>query len=72
MAFWLIIIVLLVGASALLVVPAMRQGKESTAASRDTLNKAFYQDRLDELAQDEDQGWLRNALNWSKSCNRTC
>jgi len=34
----------------------MRQGKESTAASRDTLNKAFYQDRLDELAQDEDQG----------------
>ncbi|MFT2790845.1 c-type cytochrome biogenesis protein CcmI [Serratia sp. T13T92] len=56
MAFWLIIIVLLVGASALLVVPAMRQGKESTAASRDTLNKAFYQDRLDELAQDEDQG----------------
>ncbi|MGF6192105.1 c-type cytochrome biogenesis protein CcmI [Serratia sp. 2723] len=56
MAFWLIIIVLLVGASALLVVPVMRQGKESTAASRDTLNKAFYQDRLDELAQDEDQG----------------
>lgn len=56
MAFWLIIIVLLVGTAALLVVPAMRQGKESTAASRDTLNKAFYQDRLDELAQDEDQG----------------
>lgn len=56
MAFWLIIIVLLVGTAALLVVPAMRQGKESTAASRDTLNKAFYEDRLDELAQDEDQG----------------
>lgn len=56
MAFWLIIIVLLVGTAALLVVPAMRQGKESSAASRDTLNKAFYQDRLTELAQDEDQG----------------
>ncbi|WP_431225591.1 c-type cytochrome biogenesis protein CcmI [Serratia sp. L9] len=56
MAFWLIIIVLLVGAAALLVVPAMRQGKESEAASRDTLNKAFYQDRLSELEQDEEQG----------------
>lgn len=56
MAFWLIIIVLLVGAAALLVVPAMRQSDKSTAASRDTLNKAFYQDRLHELEQDEDQG----------------
>ncbi|CAI1856460.1 c-type cytochrome biogenesis protein CcmI [Serratia proteamaculans] len=56
MAFWLIIIVLLVGAAALLVVPAMRQSDKSTAASRDTLNKAFYQDRLQELEQDEEQG----------------
>ncbi|CAI1494390.1 Cytochrome c-type biogenesis protein CcmH precursor [Serratia quinivorans] len=56
MAFWLIIIVLLVGAAALLVVPAMRQSDKNTAASRDTLNKAFYQDRLHELEQDEDQG----------------
>ena len=56
MAFWLIIILLLVGAAALLVVPAMRQSDKSTAASRDTLNKAFYQDRLHELEQDEEQG----------------
>ncbi|CAI2493553.1 MULTISPECIES: c-type cytochrome biogenesis protein CcmI [Serratia] len=56
MAFWLIIIVLLVGAAALLVVPAMRHSGKSTAASRDTLNKAFYQDRLNELEQDEQQG----------------
>ncbi|MDW5499133.1 c-type cytochrome biogenesis protein CcmI [Pseudomonas lundensis] len=56
MAFWLIIIVLLVGAAALLVVPAMRQSDKNTAASRDTLNKAFYQDRLTELEQDEEQG----------------
>ncbi|HIC7643510.1 TPA: c-type cytochrome biogenesis protein CcmI [Serratia liquefaciens] len=56
MAFWLIIIVLLVGAAALLVVPAMRHNGKSTAASRDTLNKAFYQDRLHELEQDEQQG----------------
>ncbi|RJF56348.1 c-type cytochrome biogenesis protein CcmI [Serratia inhibens] len=56
MAFWLIIIVLLVGAAALLVVPAMRQGKQGAATSRDALNKAFYQDRLNELEQDEEQG----------------
>ncbi|MFJ7501113.1 c-type cytochrome biogenesis protein CcmI [Serratia grimesii] len=56
MAFWLIIIVLLVGAAALLVVPAMRHSGKSTAASRDALNKAFYQDRLHELEQDEEQG----------------
>ncbi|CAI1883224.1 c-type cytochrome biogenesis protein CcmI [Serratia proteamaculans] len=56
MAFWLMIIVLLVGAAALLVVPAMRQSDKSTAASRDALNKAFYQDRLHELEQDEEQG----------------
>ncbi|WP_454878479.1 c-type cytochrome biogenesis protein CcmI [Serratia inhibens] len=56
MAFWLIIIVLLAGAAALLVVPAMRQGKQGAATSRDALNKAFYQDRLNELEQDEEQG----------------
>lgn len=55
MAFWLIICVLLAGAAALLVVPAMRHGKQS-AATRDALNKAFYQDRLSELEQDEQQG----------------
>lgn len=56
MAFWLIIIVLLAGAAALLVVPAMRQGKQGAATSRDALNKALYQDRLHELELDEAQG----------------
>lgn len=56
MAFWLMIIVLLVGTAALLVVPAMRHSGKNTAASRDALNKAFYQDRLHELEQDEEQG----------------
>ncbi|KFK93835.1 MULTISPECIES: c-type cytochrome biogenesis protein CcmI [unclassified Serratia (in: enterobacteria)] len=56
MAFWLMVIVLLVGAAALLVIPTLRQSKESAAASRDALNKAFYQDRLSELEQDEQQG----------------
>lgn len=56
MAFWLIMIALLVGAALLLVVPALRQAPRDGAASRDALNKAFYQDRLQELAQDEEQG----------------
>lgn len=56
MAFWLIIIVLLAGAAALLVVPAMRQGKQGAATNRDALNKALYRDRLHELEQDEAQG----------------
>ncbi|EKF63363.1 cytochrome c biogenesis protein CcmH [Serratia plymuthica A30] len=56
MAFWLIIIVLLAGAAALLVVPAMRQSKQGAGTSRDALNKALYQDRLHELEQDEAQG----------------
>lgn len=56
MAFWLIIIVLLAGAAALLVLPAMRQSKQGAGTSRDALNKALYQDRLHELEQDEAQG----------------
>ncbi|WON75719.1 c-type cytochrome biogenesis protein CcmI [Serratia sp. UGAL515B_01] len=56
MAFWLMMIVLLVGSAALLVVPAMCQGIRSNTASRDALNKAFYQERLGELEQDEEQG----------------
>ncbi|EFE95515.1 c-type cytochrome biogenesis protein CcmI [Serratia odorifera] len=56
MAFWLIIIALLIGAAALLVVPAMRQGKADAVTSRDALNAVFYRDRLGELERDEQQG----------------
>ncbi|CNE28414.1 VacJ lipoprotein [Yersinia rohdei] len=56
MAFWLIVILLLGGAGALLVIPAMRKETNSTATTRDALNKAIYQDRLSELAEDEAQG----------------
>ncbi|MEB6336968.1 c-type cytochrome biogenesis protein CcmI [Serratia rhizosphaerae] len=56
MAFWLMIIVLLLGAAALLLVPAMRQNRADSATSRDTLNKVLYQERLSELEQDEQQG----------------
>lgn len=56
MAFWLIVIILLVVAGALLVIPAMRQNQHASATTRDELNKAIYQDRLSELAEDEAQG----------------
>lgn len=58
MAFWLIVTVLLVGATMLLVLPAMRQNKKTDALNRDALNKALYQDRLNELARDEAQGMI--------------
>ncbi|EMY3531801.1 c-type cytochrome biogenesis protein CcmI [Yersinia ruckeri] len=56
MAFWLIVIIALAGTGALLVVPAMRQSHDKHKTTRDDLNKAFYQDRLSELAEDEAQG----------------
>ncbi|MFA3761818.1 c-type cytochrome biogenesis protein CcmI [Yersinia sp. 2544 StPb PI] len=56
MAFWLIVIILLAVAGALLVIPAMRQDTDSPTTTRDELNKAIYQDRLSELAEDEAQG----------------
>lgn len=56
MAFWLVVIILLVVAGALLVIPAMRQKINLQATTRDELNKAIYQDRLSELAEDEAQG----------------
>ncbi|WP_174849990.1 c-type cytochrome biogenesis protein CcmI [Yersinia artesiana] len=56
MVFWLIVIILLAVAGALLVIPALRQENNSSVTTRDELNKAIYQDRLSELAADEAQG----------------
>ncbi|MFL4556484.1 c-type cytochrome biogenesis protein CcmI [Yersinia kristensenii] len=56
MAFWLIVIILLAVAGALLVIPALRPETNSAVTTRDELNKAIYQDRLSELAEDEAQG----------------
>ena len=53
--FWLIICVLLAGAAALLVVPAMRHGKQKRRHAR-CVEQGFYQDRLCDLEQDEQQG----------------
>lgn len=56
MAFWLIASLLLVVAAALLVVPTFRRADRVPGTTRDSLNKAFYHERLAELAQDEQQG----------------
>ncbi|WP_380179551.1 c-type cytochrome biogenesis protein CcmI [Kalamiella sp. sgz302252] len=53
--FWLTVLLLLTAASALLLFAGGRK-RASLAADRDTLNKNFYQQRLKELEQDEDQG----------------
>lgn len=53
--FWLVIVVMLIIAVALFVVPVIRKDR-AEYTSRDALNKAFYQHRLSELEQDEDQG----------------
>ena len=57
--FALIVITLLVMATALFIVPVMRGERVELATSRDALNKAFYHHRLSELEQDEDQGVVR-------------
>ncbi|MES4613745.1 MAG: c-type cytochrome biogenesis protein CcmI [Ewingella sp.] len=53
--FWLTIVVMLIIALALFLVPVMRRDR-AEHTSRDALNKAFYQHRLSELEQDEEQG----------------
>lgn len=54
-AFWLTLCLLLVAASTLLLL-AGRRSQQSSADERDALNKTFYQQRLQELEQDEAQG----------------
>lgn len=54
--FWLTIIVLLLISSALLIIPALRKPNGKAETSRDAINKAYYQQRLNELSDDEDQG----------------
>ncbi|WP_159567133.1 c-type cytochrome biogenesis protein CcmI [Budvicia diplopodorum] len=54
--FWLTIIILLLIASALLVIPALRKPDDKQQNDRDAINKVYYQQRLNELNADEDQG----------------
>ncbi len=54
-AFWITLFLLLLAACTLFLAAGWRQRQASTGA-RDRLNKRFYHQRIDELAQDEDQG----------------
>ncbi len=56
MTFWLPVILFVAAAGALFVIPVIRQIHQDTRMTRDGLNQAFYQYRLTELKQDEDQG----------------
>ncbi|MDR0806742.1 MAG: c-type cytochrome biogenesis protein CcmI [Enterobacteriaceae bacterium] len=56
MAFWLAIIVLMVIAAALFIVPTTRKSNADADNDRDAINKSYYQQRLIELDQDEEQG----------------
>lgn len=54
--FWLTIIVLLLIVSALLVIPPLRKPNDKMQISRNATNKIYYQQRLNELNADEEQG----------------
>lgn len=54
-AFWITLFLLLLVACTLFLAAGWRQRQASTG-DRDRLNQRFYHQRIDELAQDEDQG----------------
>lgn len=54
-AFWITLFLLLLAACTLFIAAGWRQRQASTG-DRDRLNQRFYHQRIDELAQDEDQG----------------
>lgn len=54
-AFWITLVVLLAAASALFLLAGWRQ-RSASGSDRDRLNKTFYQQRLQELEEDEAQG----------------
>ncbi|MFH8135197.1 c-type cytochrome biogenesis protein CcmI [Pantoea osteomyelitidis] len=54
-AFWITLFVLLAAASALFLLAGWRQ-RSASDGDRDRLNKTFYQQRLQELEEDESQG----------------
>ena len=55
--FWIVSIVLVIVAALAFVIPVTGENK-LTGATRDQLNKDLYKSRINELAEDEDQGLL--------------
>jgi len=54
-AFWITLVVLLLAACTLFIAAGWRQ-RQSSTGDRDRLNQRFYYQRLNELAEDEEQG----------------
>ncbi|SFN15489.1 cytochrome c-type biogenesis protein CcmI [Candidatus Pantoea varia] len=54
-AFWITLVILLLVACTLFLAAGWRQ-RQASAGDRDRLNQRFYHQRIDELAQDEEQG----------------
>ena len=58
--FWISTVVLTLIACALVALPLLKQKANNDEVLRDELNKAFYKDRLSELAEETDEGLVES------------
>ncbi|MDF5394296.1 c-type cytochrome biogenesis protein CcmI, partial [Vibrio parahaemolyticus] len=58
--FWISTVVLTLIACALVALPLLKQKANNDDVLRDELNKAFYKDRLSELAEETDEGLVES------------
>lgn len=61
MSLWLSILTLTLMAALVCFFPLLKKSVQKPSVQRDTLNKAFYFERLKEIERDEKQGLLENA-----------
>ena len=61
MSLWLSILTLTLMAALVCFFPLLKKNVQKPSVQRDTLNKAFYFERLKEIERDEKQGLLENA-----------
>ncbi len=58
--FWVSTVVLTLIACVLVALPLLKQKANNDEVLRDELNKAFYKDRLSELAEETDEGLVES------------
>lgn len=58
--FWVASVILIVMSCLLVALPFIRRTENQDVRLRDELNKAFYKDRLSELAEETDEGLVEN------------
>lgn len=58
--FWISTVALTLIACALVALPLLKQKANNDDVLRDELNKAFYKDRLSELAEETDEGLVES------------